>query len=507
MPLRRFLVLLAVLLVVGGVSAFGVVAVLGQVSGSPDETAGSYLTAWEAGDLAKMRSLVDDPPSDFADRHTRLDEELRVESLTLKRGTIERGEESAVLPLESTRQIRDLGPWTSSTTLRLAVRDHAWKVVWSPATLHPALADGELKLSEIKVPAAELVTRSGASMPKESAAEPYLAELNRRLGPDATGWAVDQIRGGKARHLVVYQPEPSRRVHTTLSRPVQAAAARALDGVSQPATIVAVRASTGEVLAVADRLGGGRRAFDEAYAPGGAFMMVTAAALLSAGLTPDSQVACPASYTPPGGRPVANAGRAAHGTVSLATALALSCSTTFAQQAAERLDTAELAEQAGALGFGQRLGSGVGGTCGRTIPAEQTAALLPAEATGHGKATATPLCMALVAAAVQNGTWRSPRLVTKKAAAALDKIRAKESKLAPAVLAGMRAMMRAEAAGGRLPKGSAGHWGVAARGADGAADAWFAGYRKGVAFAVFVKDGRAARTGVLPIASRFLRAL
>ncbi|MCG5212719.1 penicillin-binding transpeptidase domain-containing protein [Streptosporangium soli] len=506
--MRRLLVLLAAVLVMGGAASLGVVAWFGQVDGTADDTARSYLAAWEAGDLEGMRALVDDPPSDFADRHRRFDEDLRVDSLTLKRGTIVRGDDSAELPLEGTRQIQDLGAWPFATTLRLAVRDRAWKVVWSPETLHPALRDdGELKLSQVKVPTAELVTRTGSQLPNDSAAEPYLAELNRRLGRSTTGWTIESVRGGVSKQLVVYQPEPARKVRTTLSRAVQAAAARALDGVRQPATLVAVRTGTGEVLAVADRLGDGRRAFDETYSPGGAFMMVTAAALLSAGLTPESQVSCPAGYTPPGGRSVDNAGRAAHGTVSLAEALALSCNTTFAQQAVERLTAGRLAEQAGALGFGRRLGSGVGGTCGRTPSPKQEDGRLAPEAIGQGKVTATPLCMALVAAAVENGTWRSPRLVTKKAAAALDKITSSQAEVPADVLGGLRDMMRAEAAQGRLPKGSAGHSGVTRPGSDGRADAWFVGYRENVAFAVFVKDGRTARATATPIASRFLRAL
>ncbi|PZG34458.1 hypothetical protein C1I98_27950, partial [Spongiactinospora gelatinilytica] len=498
MPMKRLLVLLTVVLaVLGGAGVVALYPRLMPVSGAPDEVARAYLAAWRAGDLGAMRGLVADPPADFAERHRRLDVGLRVASLTVEAKTLTRdGEEAARLAFKGTRRIRDLGPWPFSGTLRLAVHDRRWKVLWGPEVLHPALRDGgSLRLTEIKVPSTELLTRTGETMPKDHAAEPYLAELGGRLGEPVTGWAIEAERAGQARRLVTYQPAAKRKVRTTLSRPVQAAAARALDGVRQAAAIVAVRPGTGEVLAVADRLepaarGGGERlrraAFEEASQPGGAFQVVTAAALLSAGLTPQSEVACPRDFTPKGTRRIANPGRTAYGTVSLAKALALSCDTAFARQAVDRLGGGRLAAQAAALGFGRRLGSGVRGTCG-TPPGE--ARRLPYDAIGHGTVRATPLCMALVAAAVRNGTWHPPRLTAARTARALDKVRPKNVPVPRDVLSGLRAMLRAEAAQRRLAKGSAGHTGGTRPGPGGRADAWFIGYRGDVAFAVLVKNG------------------
>ncbi|GLW12332.1 hypothetical protein Misp01_74600 [Microtetraspora sp. NBRC 13810] len=500
--------LLAVLLVVGGTCGAGWFW-LGPVSGSAAETSRAYLDAWRRGDYAAMSALVAEPPADFADRHRRLDRDLRVESIALTPGTIvRRGDEAADIRVQGVRQVRELGAWPFSTTLRLAVRGRVWKVLWSPETLHPALAGGAaLKLTETRVPTTELVTRTGERMPNDNGAESYLGELNRRLDRTTSGWAIDQVREGVTRRLVVYQPPPTSKVRTTLSWRMQAAAARALDGVRQPATIVAVRASTGEVLAVADRLGAGRRAFEEVYGPGDAFMLVTAAALLSDGLTPDSRVACPGEYTPPArAGKIENAGGTAPGTVSLAKAMSLSCATTFAQQAVERLTPDELAGQAESLGFGRELGSGVGGTCGRPPAKSANRSALATDAVGRNTVAASPLCMALLAAAVKDGTWRPPRLVTEKAARVLDRVRPNEVTVPPAVASGLRTMMQAEAAeeanAGLFPKGVAGH---AGRTPD--VGTWFVGYRQDMAFAVFVKGKGPVRRAALPIASRFLRAL
>ena len=84
-------------------------------------------------------------------------------------------------------------------------------------------------------------------------------------------------------------------VRTTISSATQDAALSALNGVPGSGDIVAVRASTGEVLAIAQRHGSGSAAVDALnakLAPGPAFTIVSAAALLGSGLTSSSQLTC-----------------------------------------------------------------------------------------------------------------------------------------------------------------------------------------------------------------------
>ncbi|MEU7001186.1 penicillin-binding transpeptidase domain-containing protein [Nonomuraea sp. NPDC046570] len=512
---RRLLVLVTALLALGGAGTFAYVSATG-VKGSAGQTAAAYFEAWQGGYPDTMRDLVADPPADFVQRHLGLNEELRVEKLELRPGAVRStGEETAEVAFAGTRTITEMGPWPFQGTLRLAVRGTKWKVLWAPETLHPALKDGgSVTLDEIKVPGVELVTKSGIKMPFNSGAEPYLMELNERLGTVNSGWAINaRTAGGQVRRLVVYQPPPARQVRTTLSRPVQAAAARALDGVRQPAAVVAVRASTGEILAIADRLGGERAALQTLYPPGSAFKVVTAAGLLAAGLRPDSVVPCPGATRLPGGmHEFLNPEGKDRGDLPFGTAFTQPCNTTFVEQVGSRLKAPGLAALAKNWGFdGKGLATGVGGLCGSASPADAPDKI-GAAAMGTGSVKATPLCMAVAAAAVDSGTWRAPRLVTVKAARKLDGAPPKGAELDGRVTEGLRAMMRqavvpGSTVGRGLPGGVSGVTGTAEPADGGRKHAWFVGFRGDVAFSVLVENGGSGDTAALPIAARFLKGL
>nr|BFE82678.1 hypothetical protein GCM10020093_052790 [Planobispora longispora] len=274
-----------------------------------EDVARAYLTAWEGADLAAMDRLVVDAPDDFIERHHAFSQELGIESLALTPGTITfQGEQAAEMPFQGVRQVEELGAWPFFSALKLVVRDGRWRVAWAPETLHPALKDGgRLRLRDLPAEPAGLVTRSKERFPHDSGAENYLKLLAGGLSGNAAegadGLALEAVTpAGEVQRLLEKPSKPGRKVVTTFSRTVQAAAARALDGVERPAAIVAVDSGTGEVLAVADRLGG-RNAFLGLYPPGSTFKVVTAAALLSAGLAPTPR--CPARPpTRPGRAPV-----------------------------------------------------------------------------------------------------------------------------------------------------------------------------------------------------------
>ncbi|MFC7640650.1 penicillin-binding transpeptidase domain-containing protein [Streptosporangium lutulentum] len=294
---------------------------------------------------------------------------------------------------------------------------------------------------------------------------------------------------------------PSTKTRSTISRPVQAAAARALDGLERPAAIVAVDVQSGQVLAVADALGG-RRAFNGLYPPGSTFKVVTAAALLRSGLSPESPVACPAAYTIPGARTFTDSDGVDHGTVTLTTAFALSCNTTFAQQTYERLRDDRLRAEA-ADRFGFRVKPGLS-SC--RIQPYGDLNQLGSDSIGQNSVQASPLCMAEVAAAVASGVWK-PAIMTAEP----DADSPPPVPLDEGVVAGLRTMMSAvvtqgTAAQAGLPPGTAGKTGTAE--VAGEEDhAWFIGYRDSLAFAVFVQNGGAGGEVAAPIAARFLNAL
>ncbi|MFB9680183.1 penicillin-binding transpeptidase domain-containing protein [Streptosporangium vulgare] len=465
--------------------------------GGPETTAANYLNAWQGGDFASMAGMVVDPPADFGTRHRGFDADLRVSSLSLTPGELRRhGEEAAEMSFRGVRKVDGLGDWPFDSVLRLELRFGVWKVRWSPETMHRSLKDGgSLRLKETEVRRPATLTREGEPFPRDSRAGHYFSGLSDM----AVDLELEERPSGRV--LLASAPPPSSGTRTTISQPVQAAAARALDGVAQSAAIVAVDVQTAQVRAVADTLGG-KEAFGGLYPPGSTFKVVTAAALLRAGLTPDSQVACPASYTIPNGRSFSDSDGVDHGSVALTTAFALSCNTTFAQQTYERLRDDRLrAEAADRFGFREKPGLS---SC--RIQPYGSPDQLGSDAIGQNSVQASPLCMAEVAAAVASGVWKPAILTEQPPADSPAPVPLDEG-----VAASLRTMMGAVVTQGTasqagLPPGTAGKTGTAE--VEGGGDhAWFIGYRDSLAFAVFVRHGGAGGKVAAPIAARFLNAL
>ncbi|MEU3164742.1 penicillin-binding transpeptidase domain-containing protein [Streptosporangium sp. NPDC006930] len=463
----------------------------------PETIATNYLTAWQGGDLAAMEGMVVDPPADFGLRHRGFDGDLRISSLSLTSGDLRhRNEDSAEMSFKGVRQVTGLGEWPFASVLHLESRFGVWKVRWTPETMHPSLKNGgSVRLEETEVRRPATVTREGVPFPQDSRAEDYFTGL----GDTAVILKVREEPSGQVLRESPLPPTSGEK--TTISQSVQAAAARALDGVSQPAAIVAVDVGTAQVRAVADTLGG-REAFNGLYPPGSTFKVVTAAALLRGGLTPDSQVACPAGYTIPNGRSFSDSDGVDHGGVAFITAFALSCNTTFAQQAYERLRDGQLrAEAADRFGFREKPGLSSCRIRPHGNPDE-----LGSDAIGQNSVQASPLCMAEVAAAVASGVWK-PAITTDEPPADSPA----PVPLDEGVAAGLRTMMSAVVARGTaaqagLPPDTVGKTGTAE--VDGGGDhAWFVGYRGSLAFAVFVRHGGAGGKVAAPIAARFLNAL
>jgi hypothetical protein len=436
---RGVFVLIVVTLVIVTAAAVALIVDSRRVQGSPEATGQAYLHAWAADDLEAMRDRVAAPPADFAEQHRRLSAELQILSVKLTPEAVaRRGERSADLPFTGVRQIGELGQWRFSGVLHLAVRDGEWKVIWTPATLTPGVAPSErLRLAEIPVPGTELLTRQGRELPRDSGAEAYVEDLIGDIDDlDETppsGWAIEAVpAAGKPRRLVVFRPPMERRLRTTLDWWTEAAAGRALDAVHRPAAIVAVRPSTGEVLAVADRLPR-QGAFSTPYPPGPAFEAVAA-------------------------------------------------------------EPAALREN---FGFGAGFKSGLGGRCGSVRE--------PSEADSGVTVTATPLCMALLAAAAQNGTWRPPRLMSERAVTRLEGIGGpKPKRLSDPLAVLLRTLITPVGRSTGLPTGVSARSGTAPA-PSGTDHAWFIGYRGDLAFAVFIEHG--GPDSATATAARFLRAL
>ena len=311
---------------------------------------------------------------------------------------------------------------------------------------------------------------------------------------------------GEVRVLGRFEGAPGTPLRTTLLPEVQSAADLALEGVTQPAAIVAVDTRTGAILAVASRPFDEplNRALTGRYPPGSTFKVITAEALLAGGMGVDTAVSCPAGATV-GGKLFRNFEGEAFGTTRLRVVFAHSCNTAFVMGAAG-LAADALGAAARRFGFGVEYGVGLPSS-GASFPGPRDDAERAAAAIGQGRVLATPLHMASVAAAAGSGKWHAPYLVA-------DLYDGPSASLAAGTRASLHALMRAVVTegSGRAASGVAGLAGKTGTAEFGSGKplpthAWFIGFRDGIGFAVLVEGGGVGGRVAVPIAARFASAL
>ncbi|MEG3615484.1 penicillin-binding transpeptidase domain-containing protein [Isoptericola sp. MSP01] len=202
-------------------------------------------------------------------------------------------------------------------------------------------------------------------------------------------------------------------VATTFEPDLQILAEEVLSDVEPASAIVAVRPSTGEVLAAASGPGGEgwSTATLGQYAPGSTFKVATALSLMRAGVFPEDEVTCPTSVTVDGRtyENVPGYPQDATGAVSLRTAFAHSCNTAMIGEGAE-VRQADLAAAAVDLGLGAASSVGAPAFLGE-VPTEASATGHAEALIGQGAVLASPLGMATVAASVAAGERVEPVLV------------------------------------------------------------------------------------------------
>jgi cell division protein FtsI/penicillin-binding protein 2 len=298
---------------------------------------------------------------------------------------------------------------------------------------------------------------------------------------------------------------PGTPVQTSIDPRVQQAAEQALSGVTQPAALVAVQASTGNVLAVVTHPSDQavNLALTGQYPPGSTFKIVTTADLLEHGLSPSSPASCPPTITV-GGQTFHNFEGEAAASLTLQQAFAQSCNDAFIGLAAT-LPNETFSTTAAQFGLGTTPRLGLNAFGGH-VPTPSSDAERAATAIGQANVVVSPLAMATVAAAVDAGSLHEPRLI----AGAPDDTTPPQP-LDPAVVAGLRPMMEAvvtggTAAGAGLPAGTFGKTGTAEFGAANPPQthAWFIGYRGDLAFAVIVVGGGVGGQVAAPVAAKFL---
>jgi cell division protein FtsI/penicillin-binding protein 2 len=138
---RRWLIVAVVAVVVLAGAGAGAWWLL-RPKARPEPVAAAYLEAWGRQDWAAMQAQVHAPPADFAKRHTDMVQALRVAEASFTPGDATVTDDRAELPFQARLRLRALGEWPYAGVVRLVRRDGRWLVDWSPATLHPEMADG-----------------------------------------------------------------------------------------------------------------------------------------------------------------------------------------------------------------------------------------------------------------------------------------------------------------------------------------------------------------------------
>ena len=328
-------------------------------------------------------------------------------------------------------------------------------------------------------------------------------------GTPTTEVVAETASGHVVRILKTWKGRPPTAVHTTIEAGVQRAAARAVAGARGSAAVVALQASTGRILAVADRKARGMPSIDPLdgrYPPGAAFTIVSSEALLAKGVAVNTPVPC-TKVNSVGGHNFHNVPQArTDQSATFAADFAQSCANALAGLS-QRLNTAELNKAAAGFGFGQRWQLPLPGFSG-TVGASGGVAQLAAATIGQGNVKVSPLTMADVVAQVATGSWHEPSLVTKPP----DARKSRQSPFTSSTLASLRSLMREAVRSGAARRADVG--GQPVYGQVGTAllksgrhhkwATWFVGYRGDIAIAVVEFSG-SPRVSAAPIAASFLR--
>jgi hypothetical protein len=305
------------------------------------------------------------------------------------------------------------------------------------------------------------------------------------------------------------KPVAGRPLDITLLPSLQRLAEETLADTKPASAIVAIRPSDGAILAAANGTGtkGQSAATVGQFAPGSTFKVVSALALLRAGLEPSSEVSCPPTVTVNGRKfrnysdyPSDELGR-----ISLRTALAQSCNTAFIGQRS-KLNDDDLSNAAASLGVGVDYDVGFASFFG-SVPADKTATGRAAAMIGQAKVQASPMAMASVVASVAAGKSVLPHLVSGQEA------KSEAKTLTPAEADQLRSMMRSVVTdgSGRVLLAQDGppiiaKTGTAEYGSSKPlkTHAWMIAAQGDLAVAVFVNDGKSGSQTAGPLLRKFL---
>ncbi|MFF8638675.1 penicillin-binding transpeptidase domain-containing protein [Streptomyces pilosus] len=534
----------AVIAVVVGGGGFGAYALLGGGAGAEDGTrtataqedvrtgplspaevttaAERFLTAWGAGDVSGAAAATNDPAAATA-LLTAYAKDARVEDVTLTAGTAAGGKVpfSVKGTVSHEDTVKPLAYGSALTVVRRA-GDGEPLVEWQPSVVHPDLREGDrLVTGEAGTPPVKALDRDGGELTPEKypSLGSVLDGLREKYGEKAGGKAGIELRivRGEAsekaklsdKTLLELSEGTPGTVRTTLNPSLQAAA-EAQVAARKRASVVVLRPSTGEILAVANSSRGFNTAFQGSLAPGSTMKVVTASMLIEKGLASmDEKHPCP-KYFSYGGWKFQNLDEFEIKGGTFRASFARSCNTAFISQAPE-LENGDLTEHTQQVfGLGKNDWQVGVPTFDGAVPVQKDAPM-GASLIGQGGVRMNPLNMASVSATVKAGVFHQPYLVSPEVDG--RKLATASRTLAPGVLAQLRELMAYTATSGTAAEAMAGVGGdkgakTGSAEVDGQKkpNGWFTAYRGDLAAAGVVQAGGHGGKTAGPMVAALLKA-
>ncbi|MGW1626717.1 penicillin-binding transpeptidase domain-containing protein [Streptomyces sp. NPDC002172] len=385
-------------------------------------TARTFLSSWQQGKVTQAAAVTDDSKACIK-LLTGYAKDAHVTGVTLTEGT--RTGDKVPFSVKATVSYKGVSKplsYDSAFTVIRRTIDGKPVVNWHAAVVHPDLADGDtLVTGESGTPPIKALDRDGGEITtaKYPSLGSVLDGLREKFGKKAGGKAgveLRVVRGAASekaklsdKTLLELSKGTPGTVKTTLSPTLQAAAEKQVM-TQKNASVVMMRPSTGEVLAVANSSHGFNVAFQGSLAPGSTMKIITSTMLFEKGLiTPDASHPCPKTYK--------LAGWTFHndddseikkGTFKLS--FGASCNNAFIDFA-PKLSNSDLTTEAQQV-YGLGMNNWAIGvpTFDGSVPV-QSGAQMGASLIGQGGVRMNPLNMASVSATVDAGSFHQPYLV------------------------------------------------------------------------------------------------
>ncbi|MER7754820.1 penicillin-binding transpeptidase domain-containing protein [Kitasatospora sp. NPDC097643] len=399
--------------------------------------------------------------------------------------------------------------------------DNTPAVHWAPTVLHPHLNGNETIATQQVFSTSSIVTdRNGKPLQGASITPTLLTALqdnaHKLLPPDPNkdqdaGSAVvitDPASKTTDKLFTIVEPKPAKPFKTTIDNAIQAAAEKAMTDLGgKSGSIVAIEPSTGQVLAFANGPATGQnRAFVGMLAPGSTMKIVSSAALLEAGVNPDTVVACPEKSG--NAQAIPNSFPGAFPNNTLQDDFKMSCNTAFINQGLASLKPDSLSATAkDVFGIGLEWKTGLPNVDGKVPSPGGNKDEQAMNYIGQGKVQMNPLAIASITATVQSGEFKQPVLVAE-----LPQQKAARNLSADAV-GKLRGMMAATAQGGTAKDVMAGitdnagaKTGSAEVAGMAVTNSWFTAYRGNIAVAAEVQGGGHGVDAAGPAVASLLKA-